>query len=134
MVCFLADANRFILIWKGTLRGACVHAKSIQLSPTLCDPADCSQPGSSIHGILQARILEWVVISFSKESSQPRDQTSISCIGRWQSWNVALITLGGSDVQRIFFFFFSLGKMFLTPLESFLLENSGCLGSNFLLH
>ena len=39
-----------------------MHAKSIQLSPTLCDPADCSQPGSSIHGILQARILEWVVM------------------------------------------------------------------------
>ena len=37
-----------------------------QLCPTLCDPVDCSPPGSSIHGILQARILEWVAISFSK--------------------------------------------------------------------
>ena len=44
---------------------------------------NCILPGSSAHGILQARTLEWVVISFSKESSQPRDQTSISCIGRW---------------------------------------------------
>ena len=44
-----------------------------QSCPTLCDPADCSLPGSSAHGILQARTLEWVAISFSKGSSQPRD-------------------------------------------------------------
>ena len=43
-----------------------------QLCPTLCDHMDCSPPGSSVHGILQARILEWVAISFSRESSQPR--------------------------------------------------------------
>ena len=41
---------------------------------------DCSPPGSSVHGILQARILEWVAISFSRGSSQPRDQTWVSCI------------------------------------------------------
>ena len=46
-----------------------------QLCPTLCDPMDCSLPGSSVHGIFQARILEWVAISFSRGSSQPRDQT-----------------------------------------------------------
>ena len=40
---------------------------------TLCDPMDCSLPRSSIHGIFQARVLEWVVISFSRRSSQPRD-------------------------------------------------------------
>ena len=44
---------------------ACVHAKSLQLCPTLCDPMDSSPPGSSIHGILQARVLEWAAISFS---------------------------------------------------------------------
>ena len=44
-----------------------------QSCPTLCDPVDCSPPGSSVHGILQARILEWVAISFSRESSGPRD-------------------------------------------------------------
>ena len=38
----------------------CMHAKSLQLCPTLCDPMDCSTPRSSVHGILQARILEWV--------------------------------------------------------------------------
>ena len=46
----------------------------------LCDPMDCSLPGSSVHGLLQATVLEWVAISFSRESSQPRDQTWVSCI------------------------------------------------------
>ena len=52
---------------------------------TLWNPADCSPPGSSVHGILQARILESVVLSFSRGSSRPRDQTRVSrvsCIGR----------------------------------------------------
>ena len=44
-----------------------------QSCPTLCDPTDCSLPGSSIHGIFQARVLEWVAISFSRGPSQPRD-------------------------------------------------------------
>ena len=47
---------------------------------TICDPVDCSLPGSSVHGILQARILKWIVIPFSRGSSQPRDRTQISCI------------------------------------------------------
>ena len=51
-----------------------------QSYPTLCSPMDCSLPGSSLHGILQARVLEWVAISFSRESSQPRDRTQISHI------------------------------------------------------
>ena len=67
-----------------------------QLCPTLCYPVDCSPPGSSVHGILQARILEWVAISFSRGSSWPRDQTQISRIAgrhfnlwamREASWN-----------------------------------------------
>ena len=47
---------------------------------TLCDPMDCSPPSSSVHGIFQARVLEWVAISFSRGSSQPRDQIWVSCI------------------------------------------------------
>ena len=47
---------------------------------TLCDPMDCSPPGSSVHGILQARILEWVAISFSRGSSWPRDWTQVSTL------------------------------------------------------
>ena len=56
-----------------------------QSCPTLCDSMDCSLPGSSVPGIFQARILEWVAISYSQESSWPRDLTRISCIGigRW---------------------------------------------------
>ena len=53
---------------------------SAQSCPTLFDPMDCSLPGSSVHGIFQARILEWVAISFSRGFSQPRDQTFISCV------------------------------------------------------
>ena len=49
---------------------------------TLCNPMDCSPPGFSVHGIFQARILEWVAISSSKGSSQPRDQSCISRTGR----------------------------------------------------
>ena len=61
------------------------HAKSLQSCPTLCDPMDCSSPGSSVHGILQARILEWVAVPSSRGSSPPRVWTRISyvsCIGR----------------------------------------------------
>ena len=60
-----------------------VHAQPCQLS---CDPMNCSPPGSSVHGISQARILEWVAIASSRESSWPRNWTQVSCIpciGRW---------------------------------------------------
>ena len=58
----------------------CVHAKLLQSCPTLCDPMDCSPPGSSVHGIFQARVMEWAVISFSRGSSRPRGQTRVSSI------------------------------------------------------
>ena len=51
-----------------------------QLSKTICDPMDCSPPGSSVHGIFQERVLEWVAIPFSRESSWPRGWTPVSCI------------------------------------------------------
>ena len=51
-----------------------------QLCPALCHPMDCSLSGSSVHGILQARILEWVAIPFSRGSSQPRSKTRVSCM------------------------------------------------------
>ena len=60
--------------------------KVAQSCPALCDPMDCSLLGFSVHGILQARILEWVAVPFSKGSSWPRDQTCISCIaGRFST-------------------------------------------------
>ena len=46
---------------------------------TLCDPVNCSPPGSSVHGVLQARIPEWAAMPSSRESSKPRDQTQVSC-------------------------------------------------------
>ena len=58
----------------------CVCVCVTQSCLTLYDPMDCSLPGSSVHGILQARILEWVVIPFSRRSSQPRDWTCSSHI------------------------------------------------------
>ena len=57
------------------------HRKVVvaQLCPTFHEPMDCSPPGSSVSGILQAGILEWVAIPFSRGSSQPRDRTWVSC-------------------------------------------------------
>ena len=57
-----------------------VKVKIAQSCPTLCDPMDCSLPGSSAHEILQARILEWIAVLFFKGSSRPRDRTQVSCI------------------------------------------------------
>ena len=58
-----------------------IHSDSevAQSCPTLWDPMDCCPPGSSIHGILQARILEWIACLFARGSSQSRDQTQVSC-------------------------------------------------------
>ena len=58
----------------------CMCAKSLQSCPALCDPVDCSLPGSSVHGILQARILKWVDMPSSSGSSPSRNQTHVSCI------------------------------------------------------
>ena len=58
----------------------CVLVLVAQSCPTLCNPMDYSLPGSSVHGILQARILEWIAIPFPRGSSQSKDQTWVSCI------------------------------------------------------
>ena len=106
---------------------------------TLCNPMDCSPPGSSVRGILQARLLAWVAMPSSRGSSQPRDRTQVSSIAGgiltaelpgvpnwWQYWP--------SKLLYSFFFFFqsslvhgqrvvslwksNWGKSFLTPLSS----------------
>ena len=59
---------------------SCVKLLVTQSCPTLCDPMNCRPPGFSVHGILQVRTLEWVAVPFSRGSSQPRDQTLVSCI------------------------------------------------------
>ena len=61
--------------WRATVHAAAAAAKSLQSCPTLCNPIDGSPPGSPIPGILQARILGWVAISFFRRSSLSRDQT-----------------------------------------------------------
>ena len=84
-------SNRFVNYW---LKFQIIHnffkrlpqdlaCSDAQLCFTLCDPVDCRLPGSFVCGILQARILEWVAISYSKESSPSWDRTCVSCIGRW---------------------------------------------------
>ena len=68
------------------VRGGDRCAKLLQSCPTLCNPMDCSPPGSSVQGTFQARVLEWVAISFSRGSSSPKDWSHVSyvsCIGRW---------------------------------------------------
>ena len=62
---------------------ACMSAKSLQLCPTLCDAMECSPPGSSIYGILQARILHWVAMPSSGGSSPPRGCTLLLCLLHW---------------------------------------------------
>ena len=60
---------------------ACMISRSVVSNSVT--PMDCSPPGSSVHGISQARISEWVAIPFCRGSCQPRDRTYVSCIGRW---------------------------------------------------
>ena len=72
-----------------------VHAKSLQSCQALCNPMNCSPPGSSVHRILQARRLEWGAIPFSRGSSQPRNQTLISlCVLHWQAGSLPLAPPG----------------------------------------
>ena len=80
------NTKRFMYILPRFPNGVCMCAKLLQSYLTLHDPVDYSPPGSSVHGILQARILEWIAIPSSRGSSQPSDQTHISHIsstGRW---------------------------------------------------
>ena len=66
-----------------------------QSCPTLCGPMDCRPPGSSIHGILQAKVLKWVAISYSRGSSQSRDQTHVCyCLLHWQGGPLPLAPSG----------------------------------------
>ena len=86
----------------GRLRGPlCMCAESLQWCLSLCDPVDHCLPGPSVHGILQARILEWVAVPSSRESSQPSDWThdfSVSCIAggfftHWATWEAPNVPL-----------------------------------------
>ena len=80
---------------------SCPQVSVAQSCRTLCDPLGCSPPGSSVPGVLQARILEWVAVSFSRGSSQPRNQTQVSCmVGRFYTvW----ATREASCPHRVFY-------------------------------
>ena len=65
--------------WEDGGLGSQVKVLVTQSCLTPCDPMDCSPSGSSVHGVFQARTLEWFAISFSRETSQPRDRTQVSC-------------------------------------------------------
>ena len=81
-----------------TRRFACMHVRVLSCV-RLCNPMDCSPPGSSVHGTLQVRILEGVAISFSRGSFQPRDQTGVSCVScNWQVNSLPLSHLGGPSL------------------------------------
>ena len=86
---FILEYNWFAMFYYSVVQGVQqresvthVCAQWLQSYLTLCDPLDCSPPGSSVYGISQARILEWVALSSSRGSSWPRDGTQVSCIGR----------------------------------------------------
>ena len=87
----------------------CAHSVT-QLCPILCDSMDCSSPDSSVHGVFQARILEWMAISSSRGSSRPRNQIHVFCvswIGRWILYHWAT---WDSDVAK-----FSKCSLFFLP-------------------
>ena len=75
---------------------AWVRAQLLQSCPPLCDPMDYSPPDSSVHGILQARILEWVATPSSRGSSWPRDRTHVSCISCTCRWILYSLSHPGS--------------------------------------
>ena len=76
-----------------------IHA-SVQWCLTLCDPMDCSPPGSSVHGTVPARIVEWVAISPCRGFSQPRDQTGISCTSSIEGSSLLLNHSGSHTVEH----------------------------------
>ena len=97
-------AQAWIALHQGIYSHLWWSEKVTQSCPTLCDPVDCSLPGSSVHGIFQARILEWVAISFSRRSSWPMDWTRVTrIVGRcfiiWATREVPLI--GKSTLKSI---------------------------------
>ena len=94
-----------------------VQARSLQSCPTLCDPIDYSPPGSSIHWILQARILEWFAMPSSRGSSRPRDWTCVSYVYlHWQAGSIPLAPPGKPLFPALFSIVFSVTKSYSSLL------------------
>ena len=114
--------------------GWCMRAKSPWLCPALCSPMDCSPPGSSVQGILQIRILEWVAMPFSRGSFQLRDWTHVSygsCIGR----HVLLLLVPPGNLRAVqllisldtgfIMSFFFLGSYIFLNIRQYMLKRGG---------
>ena len=105
-----------IIFLRPVPRSICCCCCSVtELCLTLYHPMDCSMPGSSVCGILQARILEWIVISLSRGSSRTRDWTHISCIGRQFLYHQALREVIYMCVCVRVLSSFSHVRLFVTP-------------------
>ena len=92
-----------------------------QSCPTLCNPMDCSLPGSSIHGIFQARVLERVAISFFKGSSRPRDLTLVFCIAG-RCFTIWARREASTQAILVFQFNFCISIVWTACLESLLVD------------
>ena len=86
IVCLKIIYTSCFLVLKVKSKRACMRVKLFQSCLTLCNPTDCSPPGSSVHGTVQAGILEWIALPSSRGFARPRGQTRVShvsCTGRW---------------------------------------------------
>ena len=99
-------------VFKLYIDGIIKWSEVTQSCPTLCDPVDCSLPGSPVHGIFQARELEWVAVSFSRGSSRPRDWTRVSrFVGRrftiwaWQVYKTSVLFSACCSFSVVFAWF-----------------------------
>ena len=119
------SARMCVCVYEHVCKHACAHASSgAQSCPILCKPIDSSPPGSSNHGIFQARVLEWVAISFSRGSCWPRDQTCLSCISWMQRDSLSLSHWGSPLLEYKFlkiFFGNNLSKFIAIDTLSYLL-------------
>ena len=106
--CVFSSCGEWELLCCSTQASHCGGFSSVkvlvaQSCPTLCDPMNCSPSASYVHGILQARILEWVAMPFSRGSSWPRNQTRVSCIsGRFFTVWATSEAFQLNDLEQIF--------------------------------
>ena len=115
--------------WSQGEVATCVRAKSLRSCPTLCDPVDQSPPGSSVHGILQARILQWVTMPSSRGSSRPRDRThSLLGLLHWQEGSLPLSPPGKPEVATR-----QIKSFFYEDPPSHCKSCAGCCSQEFLL-
>ena len=98
---FLTKCNHLFCRPSGQVEGTeCLRAKSLQSRPNLCNPKECSPPGFSIHGILQARILEGAAVPSSRGSPLPRDQMPLWCLLHWQAGSLPLVPPGNPGTEK----------------------------------